>query len=288
MASIGVMLYLRTNAPYLRKFLFPTLERLEHKHCDTVFHYYIYENDSTDDTVDAVREFLQDRGTSRHERSVFMSNNMGLSEETSGTSFARIQRMAYVRNQLLSSVRERLLAHTWCLFVDSNIYFDDDCLEKLLLAQRDHGDICMLGCMAIEVLPNQGLLPVDKAVIPYVTSYHYYDTFAFVNMDNRIPYPACLNPECVVDACTQYREHNGGVWDVSLPFIDVRSAWGGFVLVSSSVLGNNPGVCWKPLAVLNNNSLCEHLHFCDAVRAASNKRIVIVPSVCVYWKKDDW
>lgn len=277
--SIGVFLYMRNNEQYLVNHLIPLLNAVEQKHKDIQFHYYVMENDSTDDTKRILSEFMQDRN------GVFICENLQLNNLTDGTTFARVQRIAYIRNYLLNRVRDKLKNHDWCWFIDSNLHFEPEWLSNMFAHKPASDNIGMLGCTSLELQKNDGKMKDVPVDVPFVTMHHYYDTYALVNSDDILTYPACLFPECVRPECVGYREKNpGSTWNVNDKVIDMRCVWGGLVLIRSDIL-QNESVSWKPLGIMHENSLCEHIYFCDVVKAISKKRICIITDVFAYWLK---
>jgi hypothetical protein len=282
--SIGVFLYFRDNERYLTDFLFPILEKIEARHAPhTRFTYYAMENDSKDGTRDVIARFMEGRD------GLFVTESLAANNIKAGTSFPRIARIAGVRNRLLGKVRERLGAHQWCWFVDSNIYFGVEVLDEIFASRPAAHGIGMLGINTTELQENKGQYGKDvPAEVPYVTQNHYYDTFAYIGSDDRMPYPACMHPDCVFRECAAARERKeGAVWDLQQDMIDVRSAWGGLVLVRADALHQHPQICWRATGIMHGNSLCEHVYFCDMLAAFTGLRIVILLKVSAYWVKDD-
>jgi glycosyltransferase involved in cell wall biosynthesis len=273
--SLGVILYLRNNAPYLKDYLIPTLGRLEELYKSVTFTYYIYENDSTDNTVELIRAFA----ASRRDRCHIYSEILRLNGITKGTSYARIHRMANIRNKLLGRIKEDIdTRHPWCLFIDSDIYFDETNLQAMFTYAPAKNGIAMMTCNTIELFSNTGLSNDVPHDVPFLTENHYYDTFAFVDLDDRMCYPQCVSWNCKRIECKAQDVVRMKPYEVR----DVRSAWGGFVVVATSAL-SHPGVWWKTTGFNNDISLCEHIHFCDAIRTIFQKRIVVLNPVHCYW-----
>ena len=277
--SIAVFLFCRNNASYIEKYLIHKLRIVESTYPQTHFTYYIFENDSTDNTAAILSDFLHENP---RRRGCFMTKKMSLNDDQGGTTFSRIERIAFVRNCLLDEVREQVTAvHQWCLFIDTNIFFDELVLRQMFSYAPAANDIAMLTCNTIEVMHKDSVdgTEIDNTDVPYVTSYHYYDTFAFVDAQNRLLYPSCIHPQCHRLEC--FGASAKHTWkDV----MDVRSAWAGFVLIHASAL-KHPAVRWKPLQIMNENSICEHVYFCDMLQAINQKRIVVLGDVHCYWLK---
>lgn len=277
--SIGVFLYMRNNEQYLINHLIPVLNEVERKYTDVHFHYYIMENDSKDNTNDVLSKFMHNRN------GVFISENLQLNNISDGTTFARIQRISHVRNMLLNRVRDKLKCHDWCWFIDSNLHFEPEWLSNMFAHKPSLHNIGMMVGMSIEIQKNDGNMGDVPKDVPFVTMHHYYDTYALVTNADILTYPACLFPECVRPECTQYREkYPQSTWNMDDKIIDMRCVWGGMVLIRGDILQNDC-VSWKPLGIMHENSLCEHVYFCDMVKAVSKKRICVLTDVFAYWMK---
>lgn len=276
-SSIGIFLYLRNCEAYLNNYLWNKLNCIEKRYEGvTDFSYYILENDSKDATKQLIQAFMVGR------KGHVLSKDMNLHRVCAGTGFPRIQRMAFIRNLLLDEVRERIQQHPWCLFIDADIYFDDDALEKMFQEAAVH-DPAMMTCLTLDVLENNQQDADVPEGIPFITQQHYYDTYPYVTLNDVSPYPACAFVGCTMTQCKHWqqallRDGNGADLIYEDKVTKVRAAWAGFVLVQSSVL-SNPGVRWKALSIMNQNSLCEHVHFCDSVRVISGKDIVVLGNV---------
>ncbi|NBP66054.1 MAG: glycosyltransferase, partial [Bacteroidetes bacterium] len=240
--KIAVLLLVRNNEVYLQH-LFTFLN-------DSPYSFYIYENNSTDNTVEICNQFLLN-----HPGKLWSEN---LNEDefmVEGTQFERIERITNARNKLLDYVKDDIKLFDWCLFIDTDIFFDNNTISNILSRVTDNG--VMYCCNALEVLQknNADNLPEN---VNFITERHYYDTFAYVNNNNIMCYPYCTNTDCLYNYCKQR------TITVSEPTEIVRSAWGGLVLIKTSVFNHNY-IKWKPLMLKDNNSLCEHIYFCDMV-----------------------
>ena len=265
--SIGIVMLLKNNEEYVRRYLlsgvFDRLFKL-YPTCDFVL--YFGENDSTDSTVELLEKVLANK------KGYLFSEHLELPYKKTADdhSFDRISRIAYVRNHFMNKVKETptFKDHQWVLFMDTDIYFDELALHSMMKHAPRPNNIAMMTCKSINIINDtNNELYTDK---------HYYDTFAFVDTNNTMFYPDCIFPEC--EKCKpDPRAPTFG----DAPLLDVRSAWGGFVLVHKNAL-DNPGVKWLPMQFTAGASLCEHVHFCDALRAVTNERIVLCLDVECY------
>lgn len=274
--SIAIILYLRDAETYILDFLIPYLSMLE-KRYQIDFYYYIFENDSIDQTVALLTDFMKTRSGK------FNTKTLQLNCEKSGITKTRIERITTIRNMLLDEVREELAKHDWCLFIDDDIYPEEDILSLIMSKKPRLDKIAMITCNTLELLKNDGTLNVPED-IPYCTENHYYDTFAFVNIDNCSMYPCCCHNTCTRKECIEKRKNIETLFSKTnkLP-LDIRAGWGGLVLIHGFVF-KYPEVKWKTFS-LNNNSICEHIYLCDMIKAFTGERIVLYPDIICYWIK---
>lgn len=269
---IAVYLLVRNNEEYL-EYLFKSLATFEKVYtCN--FSYYIYENDSSDKTVDLCQQFMQGRNGR------FWTENLKTKFVNDGTSFERVQRIAQARNRLLSLCRSELVAADWCLFIDSDIIFEHETLQKMFAHRPAAQNIAMMTCKTIRIMPRTGMDIDVPQPVKFITENHYYDTFAYVRLDDVMPYPLCCSKECTNKTCQYLRED----WcESDNMFDEVRSAWAGFVLIASEAFAN-PAVEWKTIKIMNGKSLCEHLYLCDMIRCVTQKKIVKLNDVVLFHK----
>ena len=274
--TIAIILYLRDAETYIRDFLIPYLSMLE-KTYQTVFNYYIFENDSLDNTVSLLTDFMKTRSGK------FISKILQLNREKTGITKTRIERITTIRNMLLDEIREDLVKHDWCLFMDDDIYPEEETLSLIMSKQPRLDNITMVTCNTLELLKNDGTLSVPQD-IPYCTENHYYDTFAFVNINDTSNYPSCCHDTCTRKECIEKRKNIQTLFSQTnkVP-LDIRAGWGGFVLIHGSVF-KYPAVKWKTFS-LNNNSICEHIYLCDMIKAFTGERIILYPDITCYWIK---
>lgn len=281
--SLGVVMILRDNADYTRTFMIPTFTRIEKLYPSVQFSYFIMENDSKDDTPELLRDFMKDR------KGLLVSEKLDLAYEGENVNFARIARIAHVRNMLLRRMHKDgcLRDLDWCLFVDSELYFDELIIANMFASQPKVNNIGMVTCKAISLIDRKLSDSSVQEHERFVTQNHYYDTYAFVDAENIMYYPACVFPHCERERCHVLRgsDLDALPWKPDSKLVDVRSAWGGVVLIDARAL-EHPAIGWKPLLLKDFASLCEHIYFCDVLSATSGKRIVVCNSAECYWKTD--
>lgn len=273
--TIALILYMRDAAEYLTEFLVPYLHEMENKYaCE--FSYYILENDSVDSTADVLRTFMETR------KGKFISKTLQLNNVNGDISKTRIERITLIRNMLLDEIRQDIIKTDWCLFIDDSIYPDENLLQHIIDKQPALHNIGMITCNTLELLKNDGSKNVPDTV-KFMTENHYYDTFAYVDLDNNSYYPNCAHQHCTRADCKKVRSGIKCFNQEDKNIRNVRCAWGGFVFIWSKVFEHEE-VKWKTLSI-NNRSICEHIYLCDMIKAFTQKRIVLLEDSVCFWIK---
>ena len=147
----------RNNEAYLKTFFIPTFKRIEHLYPSIKFNYYLYENDSTDETPTLVK------------------NLGGVSEILKTPSY--IQSASKSRLDSIAAARDRLMTQRpfkgeWCMFIDSNMEFSPNLITQFI-AREIPDDASCVTCFGMEV---------HKACRKHLNcpKPHYYDTLALV------------------------------------------------------------------------------------------------------------
>lgn len=271
--SIGICVMLKNNEQYVRRYLCKALKDLcsyNDEKCGIGSHVYVYENDSVDGTADAIRtDLVQALGSERMTVYTEHLDFSTLGSSLFGNEYDRIQRIALVRNTFLEKIREELNArnHEWVLFIDADVMFEDCTVEKMINAARP--DYAMITC---------GTTEIDA--LTRTTNNHYFDTFALTLKDSNKTYW----PNCPLAICTQPMCKQNGVGLRGT--FEVRAAWAGFALVDATVFKNS-AVKWASYNCGGtNSSICEHVHFCDAVRvAAGGRKVMVCSDIICYWMR---
>lgn len=257
MRRISVLSLVRDNEPWL-KYATGALKALEDAYPTIEFSYFFFENDSVDGTAETVRAFLEGR-----KGALFQEGPLP-PYQNRGVNFDRVRRLADLRNRLLDRARP-LLDGEWTLLLDSDIVFDPHVLGRMIQVAQS-GDIVMVCPFAKEVRVSCSTGAVSDTG-------HYYDTYAFVDAQDRCHWPRCVFESCHV--CP--RPPPDAAIPASQDVVDVRSAFGGFALVETAAL-NDPRVRWRALDLPGGFAVCEHVAFCDALRASTGKRVVVAQS----------
>ena len=221
--TVQVMCVLKNNERWVKEFI--TMSKaMEEMNPDIVFKYNFFENDSVDDTVKLLKS---------DPRFIVHSEHIEAYSNKDPHSNDRMQTIATVRNTLLDIVRPKI--SDYVLIVDSDIYFEPQVFTQLLDTLKDKTI-----SMACPYSMDSGF------------EGHYYDTYAFLDMNGKCYWPKCIFKNC--------KHSNDGIIEPE-GLIDVRSAFGGFSLVRGSEF-LNPKLRWGTIDFFNK-SLCEHILFCE-------------------------
>lgn len=280
-SGISIMCLVKDNAEWLR-YAFQRFEAMEQIY-DVQFHYFFFENNSKDKTHDIITHFLQQK----QRKGSLLSDNLP-PYKNFGTNYERVQRLSDLRNRLLQSIRP--LPTEWTLMIDSQIYFNVESLAQLFACLPAQQQYAMVTPYSTELFSSKMLqsgnpslnLPDNK----FFSVNHYYDSFAFVDLQDHNYWPNCNFIAC--KKCKETRKADPEkMIPVTQDIIPVRSAFGGFAIVDNTVL-NDERVMWKTLDLFDKYSICEHVAFCDSIRNVSGKQIVVMQKVQnIHWVKED-
>lgn len=233
---ISVVLMLKNNEDYIEimERLFSNLESNNRYK----FTYYIYENNSSDNTKKKISEFMKTR------KGIMILENMD-QHETFGSiiSERRGIQMSNLRNKLKQYHGN--LESDYTLLIDSDVIFDENCLNNMMqLINKDN---------------NVMITPYTICWERYNQNYmHYYDSLALITKDN-ISWKE-NNNRCMFKECKDCYNNLSDTFEDKYFLTDdvnkVNSAFGGFVLIDTLIYNK---VKWYP-------GICEHHGFCEEVR----------------------
>ena len=270
-ATISVMCMFRNDASYIRSFFVPATKRMEEMY-DVTFNYYVIENDSTDDTREALKEFF--RGKTSDSKLLLFSLAKDFKNIGNGKNYERLHGLAKIRNKLVNNVTP--LASEWCLFVDSNIYFKPEILGQLF--DKLDPSIGMMTPFTqqlfIPEVHGRYMLDIKAPTIMR----HYYDTFSFFGTDNKTFWPYCAFEKC--GFCNRKDVKDRSLVPKTDEVVDVAACFGGFALIRTEIV-NNPLIRWDTLSheVATDESVCEHFLFCYLLRKLTGKRVVVMQHI---------
>jgi hypothetical protein len=158
---INVFLALRNNEDTIGKTL-STLKTGERQMPDHEFRYYLYENDSEDDTPNQIRDF------SSHSKGAYKCEKFGKRHWAGNSNPKRMLDLARYRNSMKGLCTDWENS-TYSFVVDSEITFDADIMERQIALMQSRRDAVM--------------------VTPYGTpefSEDYYDLYAYRGMGDTL------------------------------------------------------------------------------------------------------
>ena len=261
----------RNNERYLNDFYIKIFEKME-KMYEIEFIYYIIENNSEDKTRDILKEFISSR---KNSKLILFNLKKDFKNVGDGRNFNRISNLAKIRNKLVDNSIP--IYSEWSLFIDSNIFFPEDIFEKIFSIEENENlsikdDIGMFLPYTQQLLiPEIHKINTEKPVMVG----HYYDTYPFVDEFGKSHYP-----NCAFEKCSLCKHKEKGIERKKIlkekKLIDVKSGFGGFVLIRSEII-NDKRIRWDTISydIDNDQSLCEHILFCERLRLISGKRIVL-------------
>lgn len=152
--EMSICAIFRNNEKYLKTFFIPTFERIEQMYPNIKFNYFLYENDSTDETPTLVKGLGG------------VSEILNKPTNPRDTSKSRLDAIAAARDKLL---QQRPFKGEWCMFIDSDIAFSPNLITRFIA--RDIPDD------AVGITCNGK----DSMKCKYhARCKHYYDTLAMV------------------------------------------------------------------------------------------------------------
>jgi hypothetical protein len=274
--TIHILGMYRQNEAYL-SFLFKRFHEWEVYYHDVTFIYYFLENNSKDNTRELLKNFIKDRPKSKL---VLYNLKKDYENVGDGTNFNRISTLTKLRNLLIDKITP-LPKNEWALFIDSNIYFQDDILSSMFSQTKPTDEnIGMMSAYAQQLfLPK---LHSPKLTKPAILS-HYYDTYSIIDTNNKSFFPKCPFEKCKV--CTRKLQNTDKTMNTprikkDQPVAEVHSCFGGFVLIKTDVL-NHPHIRWSTMCLNldEDKSTCEHWTFCDRLRSIMKMKIVVLQNV---------
>ena len=187
MYFVSVILLLRDCDKYVQ-YLNEKFSELEVLYKNSIqFEYYMYENDSTDNTKKEIQQFFKNK------KGKYLFENIKDSYLMSGISTHRGKKMAILRNNLKKF--HGTLKTDFVLLIDSDVIFLEDSIIKMI----------------------NDIINIENSVMvtPYCICWdwysqsednnHYYDSFAVITNDN-INYEINDNT-CMFENCEKCKAH---------------------------------------------------------------------------------
>ena len=264
--KIAMLLLVYNNEKYIQHlhFLFQEIE----KTCDYEFSFFIYENNSTDGTKEAIHAFMQ------HRKGRFVCENVtNPNFFEGGIEIQRASHMAMLRQKLKQQHGKKAIEDSDYVFIlDSDVIFDLETLEHMIRTFHSVSDCVMTSGYSIcyDTFQNSS----KKAQ-------HYYDSLAFISNDG-ISYKENDNT-CLFDSCNRCLTHrkvfnikipNEKLISSTLPF-EVKSAFGSLSLVDPKTY-NKINYSLED----DHDYHCEHHAFAEKMRKYGN--IIVDPRIKLF------
>jgi len=244
---ITVLSMFRDSQPILPQF-FTNIEGVE-QYTDADFEYCFYENDSTDNTVDIINEWLKDK------KGRLISEKLNASGHNShSVSAARNFSMTEYRNKMLEASRP--FTSDFTLIIDSDVDFPADIVNQYLKYMT-----------AGVAMTTPNVLQNIKCAMGNPEQDSYYDSYALIDRSMRPALTWSSNPFVGPE--------DRNKWERGVP-VEVYSAFGGIAMVRSHILNK---VNWS------TDGRCEHWNFCRDV--GEYGKILVIPTIKVRVTIDD-
>jgi len=243
---ISVYSLWRDSEPHIHR----TLSQLEDlESLDYDFEYYFYENDSKDNTVRILEDWMQERKGS------FLHENLNKQKFKSTKDIERMELLCECRNKCKDLLKDAQSSYT--LLFDSDVEFNKNNLIKHLNTIKQIDDCCL-------ITPN---IRQDIPDLMYgITEDSYYDVYPLFDSRGR---------SCWYFTDCPFRNGLDRMkWSLGQP-IKCASAFGGFALMKTDILKK---VKWS------TDGLCDHVNFCKEIWPHGS--IYLDPKNIVYTKID--
>lgn len=250
--KISICLCIRDGEKYI-DYLNDLFSKIEAKHTNISFEYFMYENNSIDNTKNRIINFYKNR------QGKYLCENINGDIMIGGIQLERGNKMANLRNKLKHF--HRTLDSDFVVLLDADVIFTQDTIIQLIDTLKNEIVMATPFCIC-----NHYYINNNKSV-------HYYDSLAVISMDNisyRENDNSCLFKSC--KRCINHRNVFGIKIDKKYLFdydkiIETKSCFGSFAVVKTKVYNE---VSW-------GNTICEHHSFCDKV--SKHGKIVINPMI---------
>lgn len=219
---------------------------LQNKHIN--FSFYFYENDSQDETVSILNNWMKDK------RGKILSENVGFNKEGSVFTESRMKKMCYYRNRMINL--GRYIDTDYSIVFDSDVIYSSDIINKFLSKIDEE---------TLMYTPN--ITQNIKCKICNCGRDSYYDSSPFFDKRGEQGLTWSCNP--FTNVFDRFQFESGQP-------VEVNSAFGGFALFKGDVLNH----CnWT------FDGLCDHVSLCKDVRKYG--KIKIYPDINVRVELDD-
>ena len=227
------------------------------------FHFVVYENDSTDNTVSVLESFKKTHTNFNYISETEIYKNIPIQ----WTPHTRCIFIAYCRNQLLKYIDINYSNYDYMIMVDL-----DDVMSVFNVKQLQYifkndlqWDALFANCLgkyydiwALRIEPNVWIPEIHEQLWNEVIDYDCWEKACFYQNSKKYVFD---NQICI---------------PVKVPHIPVSSAFGGFGIYKISKIKN----CWYS-GVENGKIICEHVPFHKQIRETYNAKFFICPKFLV-------
>ena len=251
MYKISCIICLKNNQEWIKYFM-SKVKKLELKYD---LEYYIYENNSTDDTKSLLKSFIKNR------KGELFSENIKINKFDK-IDLKRCTYMTFLRNRLKKIHGTLLSDYTW--IIDSNIVFKDNLIDNFINLSKNK------------------VRMITPFVICQSFKNHYYDTFALISKD-KISYKDTMNT-CLFKNCIKCKKkriknkvkiHTKYLLDPNIEH-EVLSSFGSCAFLKTNIYNK----CNWSNKLNNQNVYCEHFGFCNDIRKYC--KIFLIPNIKIY------
>ena len=239
MQKISVLSMFRDSESYIENAL-RQLDSLERETLGFSFEYFFYENDSEDNTVAILNEWLSSK------EGFLISEQLGRPKFSQSSAAERQIIMTDYRTRLLSKCKP--LSSSYSFLLDSDVSYGPNIINEYLDFLTE--DVSM-------VTPNITQNIKCKMFDPSKDS--YYDSWALLDSNGNQGMTWAHNPF--------YLKEDRENWENNIP-VSVQSAFGGCPLIKTDVLNK---IHWA------TEGGCEHWHLCRMAREYGS--VIVIPSI---------
>ena len=239
--KISIFSLWRDSEDYIRRTL-KQLEDLETEYPEIEFSYFFYENDSIDNTVQILSEWLKSR------KGKMLSENISFPKEGSVMTASRMKKMAYYRNRMIEL--GRFIKSDYSIVFDSDVIFDKKIIKQFL-SKIDNETIMYTPYISQNI----------KCKLCNCGTDSYYDIAALYDQYNHRGLIWSCNPFVNVFDRQNFATNKP---------VEVNSAFGGFAFIKSFPLN----FCnWRSTGDI------EHVLFCEEIKKYG--KIKVYPDIKV-------
>ena len=238
--NISVCIIIRNKELYMKYFI-KLFNKIETIYSDYIFEYFIYENNSIDNTKVYIKEFFKNKNGK------FLIEDIHNNKMKDGISLERGEHKCNLRNRLKEF--HKYLSSDYTLLLDSDVVFLPNTIIDLINTLNEDTVMASPYCICYYEYNKNSRI-------------HYYDSLAVISEDN-ISYNennnTCLFKNC--ERCINFRKNiNINITDNKLfdedKIIKVKSAFGSMSIIKTEIYNK---VKW-------DKTVCEHFSFCENIR----------------------